>query len=110
MLKQGDIIVVNVNPTKGHEQAGHRPFIILSNKHYNEVSTLAIGCSISKTSSDWVFNVGLPGGMQTTGKIKTDQLRSLDLKARGYRFVESAPKEVVSEALEKLGAIVDYED
>ncbi|TFJ91719.1 type II toxin-antitoxin system PemK/MazF family toxin [Lentibacillus salicampi] len=109
MLKQGDIIMVNVNPTKGHEQAGHRPFIILSNKHYNNVSTLVIGCSISNTSSDWVFNVDLPEGMKTTGKIKTDQLRSLDLGARGYRFVESAPEEVVVECLEKLNAIVDSE-
>jgi len=105
-LKQGDIIVCNFNPKSGHEQAGRRPAIVVSKQTYNEVSTVTMVCPITCTSGKWPFFVELPKGMKTHGKVFTDQVKTFDLKARNYIFIEEAPQEVIEKIMGILEAIM----
>mgnify|MGYP001948064967 CR=1 FL=1 len=104
-LKQGDIILCDFDPQSGHEQAGRRPAIVVSKQSYNEVSSVTMVCPITSTDRDWAFFVELPEGMKTYGKVVTDQIKSLDLKARRYKFIEEAPLEVIDQVMGILEAI-----
>ncbi len=46
MVKQGDIIKVDLNPTLGHEQSGYRPCVVLSNKTFNKFTNQLLVASI----------------------------------------------------------------
>ncbi len=105
-LKQGDIIICNFDPQSGHEQAGRRPAIVVSKQSYNEVSTITMVCPITSTSREWAFFVELPVGMKTHGKVFTDQVKTFDLKARSYQFIEEAPQEVIEQVMGILEAIM----
>jgi len=98
MVKNGDIIIVNFNPTEGHEQSGNRPAIIVSNKLFNTISNLTIVCPITNTNKEHPFHVPLDDRTKTTGVILCDQIRVLDLTARNARVVESAPLDIIQEA------------
>jgi mRNA interferase MazF len=105
-LKQGDIIICDFDPQSGHEQAGRRSAIVVSKQSYNEVSTVTMVCPITSTSRDWAFFVELPKGMQTHGKVFTDQVKTFDLKSRRYKFVEEAPHEVTDQVMGILESIM----
>ena len=105
-LKQGDIIICDFDPQSGHEQAGRRPAIVVSQQSYNEVSTVTIVCPITNTSRNWAFFVELPRGMKTHGKVFTDQVKTLDLNARNYKFIEAAPVEVIEQVMGILESIM----
>lgn len=67
--KQGDIIVMDFNPQKGHEQSGRRPALVLSNDILNYHSSLAFVCPITNTNKKHPFHIELDGRTQTTGAI-----------------------------------------
>lgn len=88
MVKQGSIIKINFNPQSGHEQAGYRPALIVSNDFFNEKTNMTIVCPITNTNNKFPLHVPLDSRTQTTGVILCEQLRSLDIEARGYHFIE----------------------
>lgn len=67
--KQGDIIVMDFNPQKGHEQSGRRPALVLGNDILNHHSSLAFVCPITNTNKKHPFHIELDGRIQTTGAI-----------------------------------------
>ena len=98
-MNQGDIYYVSLDPTFGREQQGRRPVFVLTGRGFNRltgspfVASITSGGNFAKVNG---FAVSLDGsGMQTTGVIRCDQVPNLDLSARGARYVESAPREVV---------------
>lgn len=108
-MERGDIYVVALDPTQGHEQQGRRPVLIVSPGAFNRVTKVPIvlpitsGGNFARTAG---FAVSLTGaGIRTTGIVRCDQPRALDLQARGGRKIEQAPPAVVDEVLAKLGAI-----
>src|SRR5690625_6283856 len=80
--KQGDIIIMDFNPQRGFEQQGRRPAVIVSNNFFNKLSSLALVCPISNTSSNFPLNVGLDERTKTRGSILCQHIKSLDLKER----------------------------
>jgi len=98
---QGDIIKINLNPKQGHEQAGYRPYICLSNKIISDIANIAVFAPISNTNRNYPLYIKL-GGMKTTGAVLLDQLVTIDYNARGFDFVESVPQGVIDELLEKV--------
>jgi mRNA interferase ChpB len=109
-MERGDIYVVSLDPTQGHEQQGRRPVLIVSPGAFNRMTQVPIvlpitgGGGFARTAG---FAVTLMGaGTQTTGIIRCDQPRALDVKARGGRKIEQAPPAIVDEVLAKLGAIL----
>lgn len=114
-IKQGDIFIVDLNPTQGSEQNGRRPVIVVSNKTTNDsLTTVTVmpivtgGGSVSYAQARGIaVELEARFNLTTTGYIRADQLRALDIKTRNARFVETAPPEVVDNALAIFQAMTD---
>lgn len=100
MVNQGDIIKVNFNPQKGHEQAGYRPAVVISNDIFNQKTNLAIVCPITNTNNKFPLHVPLNARLQTTGVVLCEHIRTLDLLARNYIFVEKMPKGLLQKVID----------
>src|SRR6478672_7752606 len=105
-MKRGEIWLVGLDPAQGHEQKGRRPVLIVSPEPFNRVTKVPVvlpitsGGDFARTAG---FAVTLEGaGMKTTGIIRCDQPRALDLRARSGKKLESAPDAIVNEVLAKL--------
>ncbi len=110
-MERGDIWMVSLDPTSGHEQQGMRPVLIVSATAFNRVTQTPVVLPIT-TGGNFArargFAVSLTGaGLKTTGVVRCDQPRALDLLARKARRVESAPQEIVDEVLAKLVPIFE---
>lgn len=108
-MKRGDIYLVSLDPTKGREQQGFRPVLVVSPDAFNRLTKAPVVLPIT-TGGDFArtagFAVTLMGaGTETTGVIRCDQPRVLDLGARNARKAESVPQEIIDEVLAKLGTL-----
>ena len=103
---RGDVVWITLSPQAGHEQAARRPALVLSPKEYNRKVGLALFCPITKEVKDYPFEVLIPDGLNVAGVILSDQVRSLDWRARKAELICSLPKSVVEEALQKLTAVL----
>jgi len=106
-LKQGDIVKVNFNPQKGHEQAGYRPALIISNKIFIEKTKLFIVCPITNTDNNFPLHIKLDSRTKTTGAIMCEHIRTLDLNAREHIFVESIPTDLLQTVLNIVVAEIE---
>ena len=104
---RGDIIWLSFSPQAGHEQAGHRPALVLSPRVYNERSSVALVCPITSRIREHPFEVPLPSHGPVTGVVLADQIRSLDWRARGARFESQAPRRVVGDVLAKVHVLLE---
>ena len=95
MVKQGDIIKVSFNPQMGHEQAGYRPALVVSNDIFQMQTKLAVVCPITNTDNKFPLHVSLDSRTKTTGVILCEHLRTLDLNSRPYVFVEKVPDDIL---------------
>ena len=95
---QGDIIKINLDPKKGHEQAGYRPYICLSNKIISDYANIAIFAPISTTKRKYPLYIPLQK-TKTKGNILLDQLVTIDYNARHFRFIESIPHILLQQIL-----------
>lgn len=98
----GHIIKIDMDPVAGHEQGGWRPAIVLSPIEYNGKTSLAVAVPVTNQVKGYPFEVQLPSQMKTTGVILSDQIKSLDWRARRARYVETATKDVLSAIQERL--------
>ena len=103
----GELVWLAFTPQAGHEQAGHRPALVLSPKAYNRRSGLALFCPITSHSEGYPFEVVLPATGSVTGVVLADQVKSLDWRARRARFAGNAPSTVVEEVLAKLSVLIE---
>lgn len=103
---RGDIVYLDFDPTKGHEQRGHRPAFVISPRSYNAKSSLALVMPITRQQKGYPFEVALPSGLQVEGVILVDQVKCLDWTARSVQFVETAPEAVVEEVQAKLEPLI----
>ena len=104
--ERGDVVKMSFDPQSGHEQAGWRPALVVSPGAYNRASSLALLCPITSRVKGYPFEVALPADLAITGVILTDQIRSLDWRARKASFVAHAPDAVVREVLARLEPLV----
>jgi len=106
MVKQGDIIKINFDPTEGYEQSGYRPAMVVSNDLFNTMCSLTIVCPITNRDKDHPFHVRLNNKTQTTGVVLCDQIRVLDLKARNAKIIETASEDVILEVADIVKGFV----
>ena len=104
--KCGDVVWITLNPQAGHEQAGRRPAVLLSPKSYNGKTGLAILCPITSQIKGYPFEVVLPEGMPVAGAILSDQVKSLDWRARNAELICPLPDAITSEILQKLNTLL----
>ncbi len=102
----GDIVWLEFTPQVSHEQAGHRPAIVLSKKDYNRKTGLAIFCPITSKVKGYPFEVPIVG-KKIEGAVLSDQVKSLDWKARNVKFIEKADKVILQDVMARLSVILD---
>jgi len=110
-MKRGEIWVVGLDPTAGHEQRGRRPVLIVSPEAFNRVTKVPVvlpitsGGNFARMAG---FAVSLAdAGTKTTGIVRCDQPRALDLGARGGKKLETVPNAIVDDVLARLTAIFE---
>ncbi len=105
--RRGDLVWLHFDPQAGHEQAGRRPALVLSPESYNGRVGLAILCPVTSQEKGYPFEVVLPPVGTVAGVILSDQVKSLDWRARRAERIESLPSQVTEEVLQKLGTLLD---
>ena len=104
---RGDLVWLQFNPQTGHEQAGHRPAVVISPSSYNRRVGLAVCCPVTSQVKGYPFEVLLPPGLGVEGAILSDQIKSLDWRVRKARRIGSVPADVLEETVGKILALVD---
>jgi len=99
MVKQGDIIKLNLSPTSGHEQSGYRPAVVVSNDFAIVKTNVVYIAPISNTKRHFPLHVELDARTATTGEILCEQVKAVDLKARQYTIIESIPSDILQKVL-----------
>jgi mRNA interferase MazF len=102
----GDVVWITLNPQAGYEQAGRRPAVVLSPQSYNGKTGLAIFCPITSQIKGYPFEVIIPAGLSVAGAVLSDQVKSLDWRARNAELICTLPTETISEVLQKLGTLL----
>ncbi len=103
--EEGDIVWLEFDPQAGHEQAGHRPALVLSRKAYNRKTGLAIFCPITSRVKGYPFEVNVEG-KKVRGAVLSDQVKSLDWKARQVKLIEKLDGETLAVVIAKLSSII----
>ena len=75
----GDVVWLQFSPQAGHEQAGHRPTVVLSPAAYNRIG-LMLCCPLTTKLKGYPFEVLLAGSKPSAALA--DQVKSLDWRAR----------------------------
>jgi mRNA interferase MazF len=99
---RGDIVFLNFDPTRGHEQRGHRPALVLSPLSYNRKTSLALFMPITNKQKGYPFEVVLPAELKIQGVVLADQIKCLDWQDRGIEFVEVAPESLIEAVQAKI--------
>lgn len=107
--ERGDVVWLQFDPQAGHEQAGRRPAFVVSPSAYNRKVGLALFCPITSRVKGYPFEVPLPERGKARGVILSDQLKSLDWRARKAVRLDRASEEVVLEVTARILALVNPE-
>ncbi|MDR1016650.1 MAG: type II toxin-antitoxin system PemK/MazF family toxin [Coriobacteriales bacterium] len=104
--RQGELIEVNFSPSRGHEPLKTRPAVVVSADAHNAMSSLVCVCPITSLDNGYPLHVKLPKGSYAHGAICVEQLRSVDLVARGaISSGEFLDEDTMDQILERVGAI-----
>jgi mRNA interferase MazF len=104
---RGDVVWIALNPQAGHEQAGHRPAVVVSPRSYNGKVGLGLFCPITGRAKGYPFEVALPSGLSVQGVVLADQVKSLDWRARRARLGARLPDDTCAEIIGKLATLLD---
>jgi mRNA interferase MazF len=105
--RRGDVVWLTLDPQAGHEEAGRRPALVLSPEEYNRKVGLAIFCPITNQVKGYPFEVSVPKGIEVSGVILADQVRSLDWKARNATFCGRVSAPALREVMDLLGTLLE---
>lgn len=108
-MNRGDIYLVSLDPTAGHEQSGSRPVLVVSPALFNDATRLPVILPITN-GGEFVRRLGYAvpiTGIQTTGVVHCDQPRVIDLAARKARKVDTLPTPLMNEVLAKVATLFE---
>lgn len=100
------MVWLQFTPQTGHGQAGRRPALVVSPETYNRKVGLGLFCPITNQEKGYPFEVRLPQGFKVTGVVLSDQIKSLDWKARKAKYIAKVPDEVLQEVLSKAATLL----
>ena len=100
----GDIVWLQFTPQAGHEQAGHRPALVLSPASYNAMTNLMLCCPLTTQAKNYPFEV--PVGDEPGSVVLSDQVKSLDWRSREAKRKGRASAAVLAEVRAKVHALV----
>src|SRR5262245_11344749 len=99
--RRGDVVRIDFQPQKGHEQAGRRPALVLSPTDYNRTVGLAVVCPITSEKKGYPWEVEIPDNPFVSGVVLSDQLKSLDWRERHAEFICTPEEELLVDVVEK---------
>ena len=103
--QRGDLVVLTFDPQAGHEQQGRRPALIISNTLFNQRVGLAIACPITNTDRNFPFHLNVQNE-NLSGFVMTEQVKSIDYRARNVKFVAKINEEVLDHVLGLVESII----
>jgi mRNA-degrading endonuclease toxin of MazEF toxin-antitoxin module len=111
VMKRGEIWLVSLDPTSGHEQKCRRPVLIVSPEPFNRVTRVPVVLPIT-SGGNFARAAGFAvpltrAGTKTTGIVRCDQPRALDLASRGSRKLETIPDAIMNEVLARIAPIFE---
>ncbi len=109
VLKRGDIYLVSLNPTSGREQQGHRPVLVISPTAFNAITKLPVVLPITNGGA-FARRNGFAveiNGLKTTGVVRCDQPRVLDIVARGGQKIETLPQALLDDVLARVATLFE---
>jgi mRNA interferase MazF len=104
--QRGDLVTLTFDPQSGHEQKGRRPALVISHYLFNRHTGLAIVCPITTVERGYPFHVPVTGCANVTGFVMTEQVKSVDFRARRAKRIAQAPQLVLEDVLSILEACV----
>ena len=107
--RRGDVIRVDFNPQKGHEQSGRRPALVLSPTEYNRTVGLVVVCPITNQKKGYPWEVEITDNPYVTGVILADQIKNFDWDGRHAEFVCTPDEALLEEVVEKAIALLSPE-
>jgi mRNA-degrading endonuclease toxin of MazEF toxin-antitoxin module len=107
MVKQGDILLVDVGPSLGHEQSGRRPVLVVSTTSFVSLTSgLVWVLPISSKQKDFPLHLDLPKSLKTSGQVLCHQIKTMDLNARSFEYLEAVPASFFQEVLHRVQLII----
>ena len=108
-MNRGDIYHVSLDPTEGREQQGFRPVLVVSPSAFNRATKLPVVLPITK-GGEFARRIGFAvpiSGIRTTGVVRCDQPRVLDLDARRGRKMDALPPAILDEVMARVATIFE---
>lgn len=107
MPEASDVVWLEFDPQAGHEQAGHRPALVISPASYNAKTGLMVCCPLTTRIKGHPFEVlAEVDGVRCA--ILSDQVKSLDWKVRRARKKGAVTEEVMVHVKAKLKALLQF--
>ena len=104
--ERGEVVWLDGSRVAGHEQAGRRPWLVVSPASYNARVGLALLCPLTGRVKGIRSRSPVPDGLPVRGVVLSDQVKSLDWRARGAEFACTLPPDVIGAVLARLGTLV----
>jgi len=103
----GDLIWTDFDPTRGREQAGRRPALVVSPAVFTENTGLAVVCPVTSRIRPFPTSVVLPAGFPISGEILTSHIRSIDTQSRPVRYAGASVPPLIAQLVRaKLNAVI----
>lgn len=104
ILERGDVVWIDFSPTRGHEQSGLRPAVVVSSAEYNSFSNLVLVCPITSKQKNYVFEtpINIEGSKSF---VLCDQVRTFDVAERIKRKTVRLTEREVDEILAKISVL-----
>lgn len=102
--QSGDIVWLQFDPQAGHEQAGHRPALVVSPARYNQTRGMMLCCPMTSRIKGYPFEVVVSSDPPSA--VLADQIKSLDWRASNAQFKEKAPAAVLAEVQGRIRALI----
>ena len=102
-MERGEIWLVSLDPTAGHEQQGTRPVLIVTPAAFNRVTRLPVVVPVT-SGGNFARTAGF--AVSLDGVVRCDQPRTIDMKARGGKRLERVPETIMNEVLGRLSTIL----
>lgn len=100
----GDIVWLQFDPQAGHEQAGHRPALVLSAQRYNQKRGMMICCPMTSRIKGYAFEVVVSRSPPST--VLADQIKSLDWRARHASLKGQVSAEILADVQAKIRSLL----
>lgn len=102
--RQGDIVFVDFTPTKGHEQKGYRPAIVISNDIFNKNTKMTILCPITSNEKEFPTHYILQDTKKIKGSVLCEHIRSINYEIRNLKYIEKASNKDFDNIINLLNA------